>query len=189
MTAPGRSRVSSPISSPHRRARQAGSTPAAIVAVALGLCAQFLGACERHADVRDEPDASVLDRDPQLDAGDIPALDSGLGTDAHPTCGERPEGECRGDVDFPCQSDDWVNRTAERCQLETGCKTNGWLEVTMGEDGCVAEIGMDEPNDDIVACLVEEFGAVRCPCTSSRITYFFGLGNTGVCTDDKPPPG
>ncbi|WP_234022492.1 hypothetical protein [Sorangium cellulosum] len=82
-----------------------------------------------------------------------------------------------------------MSRTAARCQEETGCKTNGWLEVGMDDDGCVVEIGMDEPNDEIVACLVAEFGAVRCPCTAGRTIYFFGLGNAGVCPDDRPPPG
>jgi hypothetical protein len=71
--------------------------------------------------------------------------------------------------------------------VETSCATNGWLEVKMGADGCVVEIGMTEPNDEIVACLLEEFGAVRCPCGAGEITYFFGLSNQGVCPDGGPP--
>jgi hypothetical protein len=146
-----------------------------------------LGACARHADIRDEPDAGGIDPGPHLDAGDIPVLDSGLGTDAYPACAERPVGDCQGSNDFPCDFASWVNSTAAACQQATGCQTNGWLEVEMGSDGCVVEIAMDEPNDEIVACLLAEFGSVRCPCDARQITYFFGQGNQGVCPDAGPP--
>jgi hypothetical protein len=136
----------------------------------------------RHADIRDEPDAAIITPDPVLDAGDIPVLDSGLGTDAFPPCGERPLGECYGTLDFPCGMEGWVIKTAEACQEATSCATNGWLEVKMGADGCVQAIGMDQPNDAIVACILAEMGTVQCPCSITESTYFFGFGNDGVCT-------
>jgi hypothetical protein len=71
------------------------------------------------------------------------------------------------------------------CQATTGCKTNGWLAVKLGADGCVLEIGMDQPNDDIVGCLLSEFGAVRCPCGALELEYFFGYANMG-CPDAGP---
>jgi hypothetical protein len=60
--------------------------------------------------------------------------------------------------------------------------TNGSVEITMGSEGCVTGLGMDEPNDAIVACLVAELSAVRCPCMEEEtISYYFGIGNAGVC--------
>lgn len=141
----------------------------------------LLPACERTADIRNEPDSGLIGPEPGLDAGDIPELDSGLGGDAFPLCADRPVGECAGPVDFPCQFEDWMRSTAESCQEATGCKTNGWLEVSMGADGCVTTIGMDQPNDEMVACLLATYGAQRCPCGELTLQLFFGLGNTGTC--------
>ncbi|MDI1475981.1 hypothetical protein [Polyangium sp. y55x31] len=154
--------------------------PLVLVAAALGALAAPL-ACTRHADIRDEPDGSILDRPPEFDAGGIPELDSGLGTDAHPACADRPTGECVGSNDFLCGLEDWVLATAKACQEASGCKTNGWLEVKMGHGGCVEAIGMEEPNDEVVACLVAEMGAVKCPCGEGITTYYFGAGNVGPC--------
>ena len=55
-----------------------------VIASALAALASSaaLVACERSADIRDEPDSSTIDPTPQLDAGAIPILDSGLGSDA-----------------------------------------------------------------------------------------------------------
>lgn len=170
---------------PRRGAPRAARALAVCAAAALGASAQ-LGACDRHADIRDEPDTGVIKPQPQLDAGDIPELDSGLESDAYPSCADRPEGDCRGTNDFVCDFAPWATRTASSCQQSTGCKTNGWLEVKMGADGCVVEIGMDQPNDDIVACLLAEFGAVRCPCSEGTITHFFGLANDGECEEPGP---
>jgi hypothetical protein len=140
-----------------------------------------LVACSRHADIRDERDGAPLEIPPDFDAGGIPELDSGLGTDAYPLCGDRPLGDCVGSNDFLCAFDKWLPAIAASCQVQTGCKTNGWLEVKMSEGGCIDYIGMDEPNDEIVACLVAEFGSVRCPCTALSGSYFFGDNNTGAC--------
>ena len=138
-------------------------------------------ACVRHADIRDEPDASDIDIEPIVDAGDIPELDSGLGSDAYMACSERPLGECYGTLDFPCGFEGWVLKLAESCFKATGCKANGWVEVKMGQDGCVLSIGMDQPNAEILDCMVPELGAVQCPCMGGEISHFFGLGNKGPC--------
>ena len=160
----------------------AGRTLALFAILSLAISAQVI-ACERHADIRDEPDASLLDRTPQIDAGAIPELDSGLGTDAFPPCGERPLGACQGSNDFPCAFAGWAVGTAESCQEATGCVTNGWLDIIMGADGCVESIGMDQPNDAIIKCLIEEFGYVRCPCQVGEIKHFFGYSNAGTCAE------
>lgn len=160
----------------------AGRVLLACAAAALGAFGPVL-ACVRHADIRDEPEGGILAPEPQIDAGEIPELDSGLGTDAYPSCGERPLGKCQGTNDFPCAFEGWMVSTAESCQTSTGCVTNGWLEVTMGAEGCVEAIGMDQPNDAMVACLLAELGAVRCPCLSVKGSYFFGYGNMGVCAE------
>lgn len=136
-------------------------------------------ACERHADLRDEPDSSFIAPTPTLDAGDVPDLDAGLRSDAYAACADRPAGNCQGPIDFPCDFEGWVILTAETCQNATGCVTDGWLEVKLASDGCASVIGMSEPNDAIVACLLAELGAVRCPCGALEYTYYFGEANSG----------
>ena len=143
-------------------------------------------ACERHAHLVDAPDAASLAPQPTLEAGPIPALDSGLGSDAYAACADRRTEDCQGPNDFPCGFDDWIFETAESCQTTTGCKTNGWLEVKLSADGCVVEIGMDQPNDAILSCLLTELGATRCPCSVSSTRYYFGSTNTGPCRDGGP---
>ncbi len=138
-------------------------------------------ACTRHADIRDEPDAATLEVPPNFDAGGVTELDSGLGSDAFPACADRPTGDCVGSNDFPCGFEDWVLATAKECQVASGCKTNGWVEVHMGPGGCVETIGMSAPNDEVVACLVAEMGPVRCPCGTSVAKYYYGEGNAGPC--------
>ena len=155
-------------------------TPLVLLAAALGASIVPL-ACTRHADIRDEPDGSILDRPPTFDAGGIPELDSGLGSDAYPLCNDRPTGECVGSNDFPCAFEDWVVATAEACQEASGCTTNGWLEVRMGPNGCVEMVGMEDPNDAVVACLLAEVGTVKCPCGEGISKYYFGAGNAGPC--------
>jgi hypothetical protein len=160
-------------------------SPWARALVVLGMVEAMLtfGACERDAHLVDEPDGGLVHVQPDLDAGAIPALDTGLGTDAYAACADRSTGDCLGNGDFPCGFDGLVFETAEACQVKTGCQTIGWLEVRLGDDGCVIEIGMDHPNDAMVACLLDEFGAVRCPCPVSSYTYYFGSTTTGLCPD------
>jgi len=154
----------------------------ALLAVLPPLVAMQPQGCSRRADIRDEPDSSFVAPPPEIDAGEILPVDAGL--DAYPPCGERPFALCYGTVDFPCGFSSWIVSLAERCQEETGCKTNGHLEVTLGEDGCVAEIAMNQPNDDIVACLAEEIGSTSCPCERPEtVSHFFGLGNDGCGSD------
>jgi hypothetical protein len=157
-----------------------------LASAALAGPAVVVTACSRRANIYDDPDAGSFETDPTLEAGDVPEIDSGIGSDSFPPCAERPFGECQGPVDFPCNFAGWVTDVAAACQEQTGCKTNGWLEVTLGDDGCVASLGMHEPNDEIVACLVERLGALRCPCEAATTTYYFGVGHSGGC--DAGPP-
>lgn len=149
--------------------------------VASGLTLLFSEGCERYADIRNEREETLIDNMPTIEAGAIPVIDSGLEGDAFPVCAERPVGDCVGSNDFLCGFEKWMRATAEKCQMDTGCKTNGWLEVKMAGNGCVAEIRMDQPNDDIVACLLTEYGAVRCPCNEIEGSYYFGASNNGNC--------
>jgi hypothetical protein len=146
------------------------------------------GGCARHADIIDEGDAIVDPSRPTLEAGPTPIVDSGLGTDVFPSCMERPTGGCQGPVDFPCAFPTWVNVTATKCQKLTACSINGWLRVTLGAEGCVDSIGMDQPNEAAIRCFAAEFGPYRCPCRTSEVTHFFGLANSpdsGTCTGPK----
>lgn len=139
-------------------------------------------ACTRHADVRDDlGQTQSFDPTPEVDA-DIPPLDVDLSNPMFATCADRPTGDCVGSNDFLCGFAPWAVEVAKKCQLDTGCKTNGSVEITMGAEGCVTALGMDEPNDDIVACLVAELSAVDCPCVEEEtISHYFGIGNDGTC--------
>lgn len=164
---------------------------AAIQALAFSTCF-WPGACTRQADIYDEPDVLVLGPGGEPDSGEIPELDAGLGTDAFLACGERIVGKCEGPVDFGCRFSPWVENTAARCQAATGCKTNGWLYVKLDVRGCVGIIGMDQPNDEIIKCLADEFTGTRCTCSDIEKKYYFGQGNTGrdgaVCTGPRGLP-
>jgi hypothetical protein len=143
--------------------------------------------CTRQADIIDEPD-SFVPSTPTLEAGPTPIVDSGLGTDAFPSCLERPYGACQGPTDFPCSFQSWITVSANKCQKLTNCSTNGWLRVHLGAEGCVEAIGMDQPNEAAIRCLAAELGPYRCPCRASEVTHFFGLANTpdsGTCTGPK----
>jgi hypothetical protein len=156
------------------RAALAGLLASALIFV-------FSEGCERYADIRDEQDEVLIDPTPTIEAGVIPVVDSGLESDAFMTCSDRPIGDCVGTNDFLCGFEKWMRATAEKCQLDTGCKTNGWLEVKMANSGCVTEIRMDQPNDEMIACVLAEFGAVRCPCSEVEGSYYFGKMNSGMC--------
>jgi hypothetical protein len=154
------------------------------------IAALFAIACSRQADLVDEPDVGV--KPPTIidkpDA-EIPILDAGLGSDAFSACEDRPAGECKGPNDFPCEFAKWALDVARTCQRETSCFTNGWLTVHMDDSGCVDSIAMDQPNDEIVACLVEAYGGFQCPCQEEEVSYFFGIGNDGECPDAGGPSG
>jgi hypothetical protein len=155
-----------------------------LIAPALLLPFGAVHACTRHADVRDDL-GQTQTFDPALDLdASIPPLDADLSNDDFATCADRPVGNCVGSNDFLCGFTAWAAEVALKCQTDTGCKTNGSVEITMGSQGCVTGLGMDQPNDAIVACLVAELSAVRCPCTEEEtISHYFGIGNTGVCPE------
>jgi hypothetical protein len=139
-------------------------------------------ACSRNADIVDEPDASVTTSPTfGLDA-DIQWLDAGLATDAYSACSARPFGDCVGTNDFPCGMALWVKKTATACHEATDCEASGWLQVRMNAEGCVSEIGMEKPHDGVIACLLAEFGAHRCPCQESVASYVF------IPSPDCTPP-
>ncbi|MBK8253648.1 MAG: hypothetical protein IPK82_13400 [Polyangiaceae bacterium] len=148
----------------------------------LGSLAVAFFTCTRHADVRDDLGQTTdFDPTPTEDAS-VPPLDADLGNDAYPSCADRPLGDCFGSDDFPCAFALWAVTVAQDCQVQTGCITNGTVQITMGADGCVSALGMDQPNDAIIECLIEQLSAVNCPCTEEEtINHFFGLGNMGTC--------
>lgn len=157
----------------------------AVIALVSWVCAS----CSRHADIKDEPDAGTdLGPNAPKPDGGVPVVeDTGLDDPGLTSCLERPEnGACRGANDFPCNFSAWVPELAEQCQNATGCVTNGWVELELGADGCAAQIRMDQPNTDYVACLVETLGAYRCPCESMSFGHFLGIGNDGCETGPRP---
>jgi len=149
----------------------------------------LLNACSRKADVRDELRTPF--KPPPMVKADLREIDSGLGTDASSPCApRRVASECGGPTDLPCNFSYWAPQVAKRCARETGCKTNGTIEVRMNDEGCVSAILMDQPNDEFVQCVVQEFGSVRCPCGAGVASQFLGVGNVGCieCSQEFPCP-
>lgn len=135
-------------------------------------------ACTRSAEVGDEPDAFYVTPTIAPDA-EVPEVDAALRTDSHPSCDERPNGDCIGANDFPCDFRRWVLETIPRCFLQTDCRSNGWVSVRMGADGCVDAIGMTEPDPEFIACLAAEFDPWQCPCEEGYEQYYLGERNEG----------
>jgi hypothetical protein len=156
---------------------------ARVVLLAAPLAAFVVAACERSADLRDETPGGI-DVAPTLDAGDIPDIDAGLGTDAHTACARRADDPgCIGPVDFPCSFDIWAQQIADDCRDATGCTANGWLEITMGAEGCVTAIGMNQPSQPLIDCVVAAVAEAHCPCGADVETFYFGEGNGG-CVEE-----
>lgn len=147
-----------------------------------------VASCSRSADIRDEPDAGTTPGPVvPLPDGGIPELeDAGLDDPEFPACQTREEDQdCRGVNDFPCDFAYWVPVLAEECQQATGCKTNGWIEIDLADDGCASALRMEQPNDDFVACVVNELGTHRCPCEAQSERHFLGLTNDGCAPSDQ----
>jgi hypothetical protein len=151
-----------------------------LLLVLIGL-AGLVGGCSRHADVRSDPGPEFADLDPPPPVpNDMPTIDAGLESDAFPQCTERRlEPSCTGPIDVACLPQLLIDTIASHCVYESGCHGNGWLRITMGIDGCVASIAMEEPNNDFAACVVRKLEGVRCPCSGQRVDVFLGLGHEG----------
>jgi hypothetical protein len=155
-----------------------GAVVLVLVLVALGAP---MGACSRHADVRDEaaPEFADLGKPPPVPA-EMPSVDGGPESDAALQCAERRvEPACSGPIDLACQPQLLLETLASHCVYESGCHGNGWVRLTMGHEGCIASIAMEEPNDDFAACMVRKLEVVRCPCSGQHVDVFLGLGHEG----------
>ena len=160
-------------------------------ALIASLVALLAFACSRQLELYDEPDAGAapIGGVPQP-PDEIPeVVDSGVGGEERVACAARPTGKCQGANDFPCDFGGWVERAVDQCQLATDCQANDWVRVELAADGCVAAIGMVEPQPAFVACLAEEFGSFGCPqCGAMAATSYLGEGNAGCivsCESDE----
>jgi hypothetical protein len=163
--------------------------------VAVALLVSLLG-CSRHAEIFEAGDAGIIVISGPEPPDEIPVVeDSGIASESLPECAERPTGECLGANDFPCTFPNWVTLAADACMAKVNCGAQGWLGVSLGDDGCVSAIEMTEPHDEFVACLVEEFGKESCHhCAAMHSTRFLGAGVTDGCKlrcteDDDCPSG
>ena len=155
-----------------KRARRAlgliGLSLVALVASSLG------NGCSRKQNLVDEPDAgSFVGGSFACDAG-IPEVDSGVASDELVACADRPLGDCQGSNDFPCEFEVLFQSTVIACQESAECRAAGCVEAQMGADGCVSSLHMTEPHPAFIACLVETFGAYRCPCGETFARRFLG---------------
>jgi hypothetical protein len=152
-----------------------------VVAGTLVAAASALGgACSRRQNLVDEPDSGSSVRTPPSCDGGVPeVVDSGILSEELTACPERPIGNCQGSNDFPCEFEFWFGEVVAACQERIDCPAAGCVEAEMGEDGCVSSLNMTEPDPAFVACLIENFGAYRCPCGTTSARRFLGVTNTG----------
>ncbi len=160
--------------------------------------ATLLGACSRRAEIENAPDAgSVPVTEVPRPEGGVPVVeDAPLESPEGLSCAERPsQAACRGANDFGCDFDGWIQTLTEACQTQTDCHTNGWVEVQLGSDGCAAELRMEDPDAEYVACISEQLSQFSCPCADVLGSHFLGLSHDG-CTETscgtgelRCPPG
>jgi len=151
----------------------------------LSLAWLLAAGCSRQADIYDEPEVVVTP--PPNEPEEVPSVPD-LDLSEFPECSERPEGDCRGVNDFPCGFTAHADDVIQACFLATECSANGWVSVSLGEDGCLSDIGMDMPNAAFAACLEEALGPVQCPCGETTRKVFLGVDHDG-CRDDVGPDG
>jgi hypothetical protein len=167
------------VSHPDRgRARRTASLAAA---GALVLVSGLLGqACSRRQNLVDEPDAGDMVTNPPGCDGGIPEIpDSGIQSEELTVCAERPFGACQGSNDFPCEFELWFRDVVAACQERVDCPAAGCVEARTGDDGCVASVHMTEADSAFVACMVESFGAYRCPCGITAARRYLGVTSSG----------
>src|ERR1041384_58024 len=117
----------------HVEPRRRGLVPlTARVALLLAglMTAPFVG-CSRRAEIED-PIVSELPPTPAipLPDGGVPLVeDSELEVGDGSCEGREGQSACVGTNDFTCAFDRWILQLSEACQTQTGCHTNGWLEV------------------------------------------------------------
>jgi hypothetical protein len=144
----------------------------------------WLGGCTRHADIGEDPyDMPTVVEIPRGDEEAVP-VDAGLAGPGVVACENRSAGECQGQVDFPCDFYAWAESSVRGCFRAGGCQADGWVDVELGSDGCVREIRMEEPSQELADCLGETVRATRCPCDAMVRSIFLGVGNDGC--EDQP---
>jgi hypothetical protein len=144
-------------------------------------------ACSRKVELASDPVYDFAPPDEVPLGEEIPTIpDAGLNAAELEMCSERPEGDCRGENDFPCDFEFWLSQVLQECQERTGCQANDWVSVDLN-DGCATALGMVEPNHDFIACIVQTLGAFRCPCVGRlHSKRFLGVSNDG-CSDSGAP--
>jgi hypothetical protein len=141
--------------------------------------------CSRQADIYDQPEQLVAP--PMPSADELPSVPN-LDLQEFPECATRPEGECRGVNDFPCAFTKYAKAVIDECFHATECSADGWVSVTLGDDGCLADIGMEHVDEAFVECLRDTIGPISCPCEETTHSVFLGVANDG-CRVDTGPDG
>jgi hypothetical protein len=146
----------------------------------------LVAGCSRKAEIANEPDAGLVGPSAPRDETPVSSVDGGVDAGAFQACSERPSGErCRGVNDFPCNFQPWAVEVITGCQTESGCITNGRVVVEMGNDGCVVDLLMSEPNLAFARCAIERWGAYRCECRGQSVEVHLGYSNEG-CGEPVP---
>jgi len=171
-----------------RRARRAASLAAV---GGLVLISSVLGHCSRRQNLVDERGTGgTITTPPTCDGGIPEVLDSGIQSEELALCDERPVGACQGSNDFPCEFELWFRDVVAACQERVDCPAAGCVEARTGDDGCVASVHMTEADAAFVACMVEMFGAYRCPCGITAARRYLGVASSGCrrpCATGEQP--
>lgn len=145
----------------------------------------FAIGCTREAEIYDEPE--TFEPPPLPMQGETPSVPD-LDLEDFPECSARPEGQCRGVNDFPCAFTEHAADVIESCFDSTDCRADGWVSVSLGEDGCLSDIGMEYVETTFAECVKDAIGPIQCPCGESEHAVFLGVDNDG-CRDDVGPDG
>ncbi|MCC6217368.1 MAG: hypothetical protein IT376_21095 [Polyangiaceae bacterium] len=147
----------------------------------VGGYAALLG-CSREVELAHDTPPGLGATTPPPPEGGIPFADGAVpATDAG--CAERPEEpECVGANDFQCGFGPFFRQVVAECHQESACAPRGWIAGAIRSDGCLAELGMTEPETRLLTCVADRFASLRCPCRDVVEELYLGIGS-GTCLE------
>lgn len=138
-------------------------------------------ACSRQAEIEALPEPSVTPTvEVPLPADGLLVVETNLDHPDGLGCNQRPTQQaCAGTNDFLCDFERWLEQLTSECQQQTDCRTDGWVEVALDENGCASELRMEFPNPPFADCLSVELRKYQCRCPGVSGSIYLGLGHSG----------
>jgi hypothetical protein len=111
---------------------------------------------------------------PPVPDGGIPLLDAGPFYQAGASCSSRPSGcPFHGSVGCVERTTAWMARLAAECQPSSGCRASGWFAVVLDPDGCAVSVGMTDPTDAFLGCILDGLNLSSCFCAANSTQAFY----------------